>query len=85
MAKVHLRCNTTKNGKPPMALCAANPAGGMVRFNARATYRYMASEIVGFDVYKSIPSSARCAHCVDALPSFNRKRVAAGFREWKLD
>jgi hypothetical protein len=84
MAKTHLRSNKLTGTNSPLALCAAKPLSGKLTNNARTTYRFMASEVVGFDDYKNIPSQDRCAHCDQAIPYHNIRRAALGLRVWSL-
>jgi hypothetical protein len=78
--KTHLRANKGLNGQRIMARCAVQPAGkGKVRSNSRATYRFMASEIVDWATFKATDAADRCAHCVDTgLIAYNRQRRERG-------
>lgn len=69
-SKIHLRANkvTPDNGATPYSFCASVMDGNRkVRPNARATYRFMASEIVRGAEFAAAPASDRCVHCVDIL------------------
>jgi hypothetical protein len=82
MSKIHLRANKLTGTNRPVALCAAKDVGGKIHANKRETYRFMASEIVGYDDYRNIDTKQRCAHCDGAMPAHNVKRVALGLRSW---
>lgn len=70
----------------PLAACASIGVNNdKVRANNRVNRQFMCSEIVGFNEYKNIPSNQRCFNCDDAISYHNKKRVAAGLREWKLE
>ena len=80
MAKIHLRSNV--NVTRPIAACAVNPYvkwHGRAPRNGRATYQFMASDIVGLSVFRTTPDADRCAHCCDAaLALRNRQRREKG-------
>lgn len=80
MAKIHLRANKMNNTARAMAICATErSANGMVRSNNRATYKFMASEVVGFNEFKNVADADRCAHCMDrGLIVRNRQRREKG-------
>lgn len=81
MSKIHCAANTGKDGKALFARCAARRVGnGKVRRNDRATYGYMASEIVSAEDFRFNTKPAdRCAHCVGlALEGRNRVRKEKG-------
>lgn len=84
MAKIHLRANKLTGENRAVALCAVRTINGKLRTNHRETYRYMASEIIGFDDYKKIANKDRCAHCDGLIPSHNAKRLALGLRNWDM-
>lgn len=84
MAKVHLRANKLTGTNRPVALCAALSINGKIHTNKRTTYRFMASEVVGFEDFKATPDRERCAHCCAALPAHNVKRVALGLQSREL-
>jgi len=78
MPKVHLRRNKNPEIKV-IAACASNPYIEGSRRNGRATYQFMASEIVGFEEFKKVAQADRCAHCCEAaLVIRNRQRKAKG-------
>jgi len=78
MAKIHLRRNKNPEIKV-IAACATNPYIAGSRRNGRATYHFMASEIVGVEDFKKVAPSDRCAHCCEAaLVIRNRQRAAKG-------
>ena len=78
MAKIHLRRNKVSETTVEIrAVCATNPYVDNSRVNSRSKYRFMSSEIVDFQTFKSIEESARCTHCVAAgLIVRNRQRKA---------
>lgn len=78
--KIHLRANKLTGENSALALCATRSIGdGKCRTNARTTYRYMASEIVGPVEFRDTPAADRCAHCSDrGLVVLNRQRAAKG-------
>jgi hypothetical protein len=78
--KIHLRANKLTGDNYAFARCAARPASnGQVRRNTRATYQFMASEIVSFEEFAATPAKDRCAHCMDiGLQARNRQRKAKG-------
>jgi len=81
MAKVHLRRNKNHHIAEigTIAACATNPHLSKARRNARQTYQFMASEVVGWDQFKTMDSSLLCSHCLDAcLTIRNRQRKAKG-------
>jgi hypothetical protein len=67
MAKVHLRANKLiDENTRPRAVCATRPgSNGKVLNNGRASYRFMASEIVGRPEFAKVAPADRCAHCLD--------------------
>jgi hypothetical protein len=76
--KIHLRRNKNPEIKV-LAACASNPYVSKARSNGRTTYQFMASEIVGWDQFKTMDSSLLCAHCLDAaLVIRNRQRKDKG-------
>jgi hypothetical protein len=79
--KIHLRANKLTGTNAPRAICATKmTAAGRCASNSRATYRFMASEIVGFPAFREVPAADRCAHCVDAgLTVRNKLRARNGF------
>ena len=81
MAKIHLRANKLTETNSPRAVCASyRTPDGRCKFNNRDSYRFMASEIVGFLKFREVPSADRCAHCVDnGLVIRNRIRKERGF------
>lgn len=78
--KIHLRANKMNTTEIAYSACASRHSGnGKVRANNRKTYQFMASEIVGYDDFKNVPTIDRCAHCMDAgLIIRNRQRKAKG-------
>lgn len=84
MAKTHLRANKLTKFNVPVALCASKTINGKIYANLRQSYRYMASEIVGYDDYKNVASKDRCAHCDGGVSRYNDKRVALGLRSWDV-
>lgn len=77
--KIHLRRNKMISTTEARPVCATNPYREGSRFNSRSTYRYMASEVVGYEDFKNVPAEQRCAHCVDmGLVIRNRQRKAKG-------
>lgn len=80
--KIHLRSNKLTGTNRAIALCAARSAGDKIKTNRRTTYKFMASEIVGYDDYVNVPSKERCFHCDSLMQAHNVKRVALGLRSW---
>lgn len=79
MAKIHLRANKLTGENRARSICASKVVNGKVYNNSRATYRFMASEIVGLDEFKNLPENDRCAHCMEAgLIKRNTERRAKG-------
>lgn len=79
--KIHLRANKLTETNRAKPFCATKmTANGKCKSNSRQTYRYMASEIVGFKEFREVAPADRCAHCVDAgLIIRNKLRKAKGF------
>lgn len=83
--KVHLRRSKIVDGKTPLASCASRAAGaGKCNSNGRATYRFMASEVVGFDAF--LASDNQCQHCLDTglgwINAQARRDGIAEFADW---
>lgn len=81
MAKIHLRANKLVDANTrPRAVCASQmSAAGKVTNNGRASYRFMASEIVGRAEFAKVAAKDRCAHCLDTgLILRNKARAATG-------
>ena len=81
--KIHLRANKLTETNFAKAVCASyRTPDGRCRSNNRATYRFMASKIVGFKDFREVPAADRCAHCVDnGLVIRNRIRKERGFAQ----
>lgn len=81
--KIHLRANKLTGANRAKAVCASyRTPDGRCRSNNRGTYRFMASEIVSFKDFITLPSSDRCSHCVDnGLVIRNRIRKERGFTQ----
>ncbi len=80
--KIHLRGNAS-HSETWKATCSLKAIGnGMVNHNGRNTYRFMASEVVGFTAFCAANPSDRCAHCVDiGLARRNTKRKEKGWSQ----
>jgi hypothetical protein len=83
MSKIHLRGNAKTDTNVARSICSLQSMGnGKVRANGREKYRFMASEVVSFTVFREVPSADRCAHCVDmGLIKRNKQRKAKGWKE----
>jgi hypothetical protein len=78
MRKIHLR-RTKEENEVVIAACATNPHIKGARRNGRNTYQFMASEVVGWNEFKTMDRSQLCAHCIEAaLVIRNRQRKAKG-------
>jgi len=65
--KTHLQANKGTNGQAIYSACASKYVGsGKLNRNNRDTYRNIpASNIVDFEIFKTVPDADRCAHCMD--------------------
>lgn len=78
--KIHLRANKLTETNRAKAMCSTKMVNGKCKSNSRDTYRFMASEIVGFLTFREVSPAERCAHCVDmGLSIRNRLRKDKGF------
>ncbi len=80
--KIHLRSNKLTGTNRAIALCVARSVAGKIKTNRRMTYKFMASEIVGYADYVNVPSKERCFHCDSLMEAHNAKRVALGLKSW---